>query len=156
MKRKNKCANKKAFNTIDKCNKAIRRSYVQGNVMLRYYECPTCLDFHLTSKNVDPRPFKKFDKEVIAAQWNQFENIFNKLTKPKVVKLQFQTDKERQQANINKKISKKLEKQLSLKEAQLAIRSFKCLNGVSFMKITCILSNLDYSNRVWTKLSWLR
>ena len=51
MKRKNKCvASKRAYATTDECLAVMKRVYKQKKVKLWYYECPVCLDFHLTSK----------------------------------------------------------------------------------------------------------
>lgn len=175
MKRKNKCANKKAYNLVSKIKKQIKKTYFNNGVMLRYYECPTCLDFHLTSKNVDPEYFKEWGRDIIKKEWSQFEILFNtmwgelyglsktarknrrkKENKKKRAELDaIYTKAEQQQnrdANLNTKLSRKLEKQLSLKDARLAIQSFKALNSIAFMKFVCFLSTLDYKSRLWKNL----
>ena len=53
MKRKNKCANKKKYNYRHKAEKASLQSFKLRGIPTRIYECPTCLDFHLTSKGVE-------------------------------------------------------------------------------------------------------
>ncbi len=51
MRRKNKCvATKRAYSTTTECEEKIRRAWKERRVLLKYYECPICLDFHLTSK----------------------------------------------------------------------------------------------------------
>lgn len=50
MKRPGKCANKRAYSTRGAALAVAERMYFQGNKRLALYECPTCLDFHLTTK----------------------------------------------------------------------------------------------------------
>lgn len=178
MKRKNKCANKKAYNLVSTIKKQIEKTYLNHGVMLRYYECPTCLDFHLTSKNIDPEYFKKWDREIIRKEWSHFETLFNttwqqhyglsknarrnrrqKENRKKRAELDaIYTKAEQQQkrdAVVSTKLSKKLEKQLSLKDAKLAIQSFKALNNLAFMKFTCLLSQFDYPQFMWKSVKKL-
>jgi hypothetical protein len=51
MKRANKCvASKKSYFSKTTCLRVIEKVYKTRKVKLRYYECPVCLDYHLTSK----------------------------------------------------------------------------------------------------------
>lgn len=50
MKRAGKCVGKKAFAFEVQAEAQIIRSFVYGCNILGIYECPTCLDFHTTSK----------------------------------------------------------------------------------------------------------
>jgi len=52
MKRKDKCVGKVAYSQKSQCIYRILKFYETKKVKLRYYECPTCLDFHLSSKNI--------------------------------------------------------------------------------------------------------
>lgn len=64
MRRKNKCANKKPYNTKSKALEAAKRSYLLRGVKTNYYECAVCLDFHLTSKHQLPESYyKKWQEE---------------------------------------------------------------------------------------------
>ena len=98
------CLKKKKYKTTDDCLMAIRwtQKRFNGRVLL-YYECPVCLDFHLTSKG-KKEEFKKMLKtlkelkkakaekhkqqhllkaqrknlkESIAKQWREFSRLFN-------------------------------------------------------------------------------
>lgn len=50
MKRVGKCVNKKAYPYIYLAIEVAKERYISHGNELGYYECPTCLDFHLTSK----------------------------------------------------------------------------------------------------------
>jgi len=50
MKRLGKCVGKKTFAFIEQAEAQVIRNFVYGNKTLGIYECPTCLDFHTTSK----------------------------------------------------------------------------------------------------------
>ena len=78
MKRVNKCTGKRAFNTTVKALKAAKTIYNSKRVKLRYYECPSCLDFHLTKSHTDRMGdiFYKWDKEYIEKLNASFEILF--------------------------------------------------------------------------------
>ena len=95
MKRKNKCVGKVTYSHKSQCITKILRLYETRGQRLRYYECPTCLDFHLTSKNAE-KQFKKIiiqkkkketlinvqiaqSKTAIQREWVQFCFYFKKL-----------------------------------------------------------------------------
>lgn len=48
MKHKRKCIEKKSFWSLEKVRKVIFQVEEKKGLRLRYYECPICLDFHLT------------------------------------------------------------------------------------------------------------
>jgi len=50
MKRPGKCVNKKAYAYKGQAINAAKNRYLSNGVHLGMYECPTCLDFHLTSQ----------------------------------------------------------------------------------------------------------
>lgn len=50
MKHKRKCIEKRSYGTLNKVEKAIVSNYINGGNALGWYECQTCLDFHLTKK----------------------------------------------------------------------------------------------------------
>ena len=143
MKRKNKCANKKAYSTKGAAESAIEKSYSNYNVRLRYYECPTCLDFHLTKANVDPNYFKKWDRVTVKKQWAQFENLFNRMwgeiyglsksakhNKKKRAKLRLAKQQKADQEHSRLVISRK-QKQLPLAEIKLAHKHLKVTNELA-------------------------
>ena len=47
---KHSCLTKIAFPTREKANDFIVGNYIRGRKAYGVYECPKCLDFHLTSK----------------------------------------------------------------------------------------------------------
>lgn len=49
MKRAGKCVNKKAYSFKDEAQKVAHKVEKQTRKIYRVYECPTCLDFHLTT-----------------------------------------------------------------------------------------------------------
>ena len=82
MKRANKCVGKVAYSHKSQCITKILRLYETRGQRLRYYECPTCLDFHLTSKNADEQ-FKQIimqrkKKETLINVQNRERNIVQK------------------------------------------------------------------------------
>lgn len=91
MKRRNKCiAYKKAYSTTDDCIRVIRKVFKHKKVKLRYYECPICLDFHLTRSNANIQFNKLYtewktenklrdSRQRIAKQYRQFEELFNRM-----------------------------------------------------------------------------
>ena len=54
---KKTCTTKLTFTTLDKVFNRILYNYKHDLDSLGYYECPSCLDFHLTSK-YDNRPLE--------------------------------------------------------------------------------------------------
>ena len=50
MKRAGKCVNKVAFRRYDYALTRAKHWYKKANIEYGIYECPTCLDFHITSK----------------------------------------------------------------------------------------------------------
>ena len=98
MKRANKCVGKVAYSHKSQCITKILRLYETRGQRLRYYECPTCLDFHLTSKNADEQfkqiiMQKKQDATLINVQ-NRERNIIQKQAVKiellrKIIKLQW-------------------------------------------------------------------
>jgi len=82
MKRANKCVGKVAYSHESQCIHKILKLYKTKGQKLRYYECPTCLDFHLTSQNVDEQfkqiiMQKKKDATFVNVQ-NRERNIVQK------------------------------------------------------------------------------
>lgn len=145
MKRKNKCvASKKPYKTASICLEIIRNAYLLRNTKLRYYECPVCLDFHLTSKKVNSSDFKELDREIIAKQWRHFEVLFNtvhnqvyglgKAAKANRRKIARKRKHESEMSEVlkkqrdffdNRRIAKKLSNQLSLAEQRQKIATMK-------------------------------
>ena len=82
MKRKDKCVGKVAYSQKSQCIHKIIKFYETKKIKLRYYECPSCLDFHLTSKNADEQfkqimTQKKQDATLVNVQ-NRERNITQK------------------------------------------------------------------------------
>lgn len=107
MKRKNKCvATKKSYFSKAICLRIIKNAYKTRKVKLRYYECPICLDYHLTSKGTPAElnaakkewGFEEFNNNhekarlritkkqirereasqaIVAKQYREFKRIFN-------------------------------------------------------------------------------
>lgn len=50
MKRKGKCVGKVAFSSWFSAQDVARKHYLSNRRILSIYECPKCLDYHLTSK----------------------------------------------------------------------------------------------------------
>ena len=50
MKRPGKCVGKKTFQYFDDAERQVIKNYIYRLKSYGIYECPTCLDFHLTSK----------------------------------------------------------------------------------------------------------
>lgn len=89
MKRRNKCiATKRAYATTDECIKVIKRVYTQKRIKLRFYKCPICLDFHLTSKGTPQQMYlcqqiwrnEKLKKN-IQKKYQEFCRLFNKMSR---------------------------------------------------------------------------
>lgn len=59
MKRAGKCVNKKAYPYTYLAIEVAKQQYINHGAVLGYYECPTCLDFHLTSKYCNLRHLHK-------------------------------------------------------------------------------------------------
>lgn len=50
MKRWGKCVGKKAYAYRTHADDIVVRHYIKGNFVCGVYECPKCLEFHLTSR----------------------------------------------------------------------------------------------------------
>ena len=50
MRRVNKCVGKRKYPYRNIAIEMAHWKYIHENIILGVYECPTCLDFHLTSK----------------------------------------------------------------------------------------------------------
>lgn len=61
MKRAGKCVNKKAYTFHKAAEDVSIRAFKKWGVYTKVYECPTCLDFHLSSKRVDSQTRLKLD-----------------------------------------------------------------------------------------------
>ncbi len=73
MKRRNKCLIKKAYAWKHAALDAAAKAYKERGVELGIYECPVCLDFHLTSKYCNTKHYhKKWLKTHIKAQYKEF------------------------------------------------------------------------------------
>jgi hypothetical protein len=155
MKRKNKCVSKKKYGTVDLVNVVIKRAYKERNVKLRYYECPVCLDFHLTSKNADSIEFKKYDKEIIEKQNNLFEILFRKC---ELVLVPSKRARKRRRLKLNKKIRQQAnsvakpkvkhgftEEAIPLNKQKEIFRQIKENN----LLIQYLFSEIDYSRNMW-------
>lgn len=60
MKRSGKCVGKKTYATRSKALAVARKWYLsKGKIEMGIYECPTCLDFHLTTKYCNTRKYHK-------------------------------------------------------------------------------------------------
>jgi hypothetical protein len=51
MKRKRKCIEKKSFGTLFEAKKVTYKVWLKYHQKLNVYECPICLDFHLTKQS---------------------------------------------------------------------------------------------------------
>lgn len=73
MKRKGKCVGKKSYKYKHVAINAAAQRYKHHGQELGVYECPTCLDFHLTSKycNLSHR-HNDWLKKHIAIQYEEF------------------------------------------------------------------------------------
>lgn len=163
MKRKNKCASKKPYFTLEVAKRVIRRAYVERGVMLRHYECPLCLDFHVTHKNVDPAPFREIDKEIIRKQWGKFEVMFNTMwgnvygkskqarKRARRVARGHMIVTQEQNMNHDKLVSLRLQKQIPLSAQKQIFQELRAINN----GIQGLFSQIDYSNFMWKSLKWL-
>lgn len=59
MKVINRCTGKKKYAFKHKAINSIKKHYLKNGVKLRMYECPVCLDFHLTKRHPEPDDFYK-------------------------------------------------------------------------------------------------
>ena len=50
MKHKRKCIEKKSYNHLSKVYNVILNNWIQNRDAIGWYECPVCLDFHVTKK----------------------------------------------------------------------------------------------------------
>ena len=83
MKRKGKCVGKKKFAYKSEAIQKAKNIYFNNGIELGIYECPTCLDFHLTSKycNIKHRHTKWIKKQV-RSQWLEFLRLERLHDKP--------------------------------------------------------------------------
>lgn len=90
MKRANKCVGKRAFYTTRQALNIARAIYNKKRVKLRYYECPTCLDFHLTKSHTDRMGdiYNQWDREYIYKLNASFEILFYLATRANASKPQ--------------------------------------------------------------------
>ena len=89
MKRRGKCISKRTFAYRDDALKFAKRQYKLYGRVMAVYECPTCLDFHLTSKYCAKKLKKKWDKEIVGEQYSEFCLLFRKAEgKPRRNKVQ--------------------------------------------------------------------
>ena len=52
MKHKRKCLEKRCYATLDAAYAQVVKNYIKEKDALSVYECPVCLDFHLTKQGV--------------------------------------------------------------------------------------------------------
>lgn len=70
MKRPGKCVGKKKFSYWDDAERQVIKNYIYGLKSYGIYECPTCLDFHLTSKYDNRSPeLKKYCRKARALSY---------------------------------------------------------------------------------------
>ncbi len=97
MKRYGKCVGKVPHSSKATALRYIKNRYLQSGIKLRFYECPGCLDYHITSKPpfgpMEPY-YKRWDKDknkptkntklrelkksrrIINKQWAEFSKLF--------------------------------------------------------------------------------
>lgn len=68
-----KCIGKAAFSHKEKAIRSAKKWYIKKGLEMGYYECPKCLDYHLTSKwsNLSHR-HKKWLRAHVQQQYTEF------------------------------------------------------------------------------------
>lgn len=104
MKRAGKCVNKKAYRykfvAINTASKFFKRDGIEFGV----YECPTCLDFHLTSKYCNLKEFHlRWLRSHINKQYLEFLELEKKLC-PDSEKKRIATRRKRANRRRNKQL----------------------------------------------------
>lgn len=76
MKRANKCVGKKRFNNKGLALAVCKKHWLKRGRKFAIYECPVCLDFHLTSKwcNTDYY-ITRWTKQEVRKQWIEFQKL---------------------------------------------------------------------------------
>lgn len=160
MKRPGKCVEKKAYAHKSKAFKVAKRMFLKrGCNVVGVYECPTCLDFHITTKYCNiPTKLRKWAKEDVAKKDRQFTAIFNeymaRIGKPvgkyhAKNKRRREKVRERAQTIKTSKVKRKLENQISLEEQRLILNRLS-FEYTQFWEMTkAILAKLDYPQLVW-------
>ena len=82
MRRVGKCIGKQVFSNKESALQVCYKRFVATNQVLGVYECPTCLDFHLTSKycNIEEH-YTNWRQEIKEAQ-EEKDLILKKATDP--------------------------------------------------------------------------
>lgn len=148
MKRAGKCVNKKAYAYKSHALQIARKQYLEYGIKSSVYECPTCLDFHLTTKpqgkyNTE-KYFNKWDKEWMRERYNEFlflEKKMELLYSPSPQTLKNRAKRKRYKANKK------------LREAQPTQRQ---LNTLPLDEQRKILSELDKKRNPQPKSFWSR
>ena len=76
MKRKGKCVGKRSFAYKSYALKVASNQYKYYGTKVGVYECPTCLDFHLTTKYCNTQ---KYHRRWLVALAKEMECEYNKL-----------------------------------------------------------------------------
>ena len=70
---KNRCIGKRAYGHWDSALKVSKRMFLQKGTCTAIYECPVCLDFHLTSKWCNTKGYHlEWSKKLVKKKYNQF------------------------------------------------------------------------------------
>jgi hypothetical protein len=73
MKRAGKCVGKVAFKKYTHALNRAKHWYKEGQIEYGIYECPTCLDFHLTSKYCNLQEYHlSWDRSLVKEQYDEF------------------------------------------------------------------------------------
>jgi hypothetical protein len=157
MGRKNKCvAYKKAYYFKDTALRVMKRAYLERGHKLRMYECPICLDIHVTHKNVtDHSIFRQWDKEEIARQNGIFEQLFLKYQNILTPSKSARKRKQKKLNRLNRVYAETVQKpkvKHGFTEQQLPLaeqsRIFDELRQNRLI-IQYLFENIDYSQNMW-------
>lgn len=104
MKRKGKCVGKVPFKTWNRAEKTAKKYFLAENKHLSVYECPNCLDFHLTSK-MEPcnlaHLHNAWARKDIASKWAEFCYLMP--GKKKAKRLRYKRNKAQRQREQSQK-----------------------------------------------------
>ncbi len=104
MKRKNKCAGKRAYAFKDQAIRVAKRIYQKQHTVCAVYECPQCLDFHLTTKWTNMQHLhRKWDIEWMESTYREFLRLDGSVVVEKPKKIKVKKERVRDESSAEKK-----------------------------------------------------